>query len=549
MRKSTVIEISKINDSISPSNAQFSALLREPLQIYDGDALVLRNAFLQEKQILYENIYIEQDTQLNISFGCWEIPIGSMVELGDAKNPAGDETYPNYVNDRLSVQLGNSGAPNVNVLGTSQDPKPQIYYLCDANTEPYIQNTNNITIPKGSYDPNYLALLINKQLNNAQPLWYNNTSNSGVVQNLNGCMFSLTTKAVTGGGTIYDLNFRACQKRPGDVDYDAYAYGIGGAIYPADNWIAANGWIVGAEVVGFEFDQTSNRFIFRTLHTPCYADSTTNDTPDVDPPQEVVILMVPTQIPTLPLQLVQVPACSGVYIQSLNVVSGDPRAWIKMGFSANEPWFVPPPQDPGAGHQWTPPFNMSNWQQYCTSAYCDNSMQNREIYMKNYNLQVATAGDDLQQYYQLFLIPDDYNSLYASKPYIPYQIEASPYYLIELVTNIDTDYRIGYNGDILDAQTKMNHIIGLISHQYSVNNIITAYSDSSITYIHSGEPKAISSFTCRILKPDKTLADDLEKNNSIFLQYVPNNNPVAQPVTDEQEKMHLSNESKINAQT
>lgn len=83
------------------------------------------------------------------------------------------------------------------------------------------------------------------------------------------------------------------------------------------------------------------------------------------------------------------------------------------------------------------------------------------------------------------------------------------YYLIEIKSNYTTDFF-----------SKENNLdIGAIVSRYYENDSYTSGSSlDSIPYVHKGQPVNLNSFRVRILKPDKTLVQNLGDGNAIYLQ-------------------------------
>ena len=64
-----------------------------------------------------------------------------------------------------------------------------------------------------------------------------------------------------------------------------------------------------------------------------------------------------------------------------------------------------------------------------------------------------------------------------------------------------------------------NNIKGIVGKFYSTNNFTNGGLDSALEpYVHVGEPFVLSNLKCRILDPNKQVAENLGQNNTIFLQ-------------------------------
>lgn len=90
-----------------------------------------------------------------------------------------------------------------------------------------------------------------------------------------------------------------------------------------------------------------------------------------------------------------------------------------------------------------------------------------------------------------------------------------PFLLIEFLTN--------FNGTYLTGSDTSKFITAIVSRNYTTNNYITGYSDSSIVYQHKGETFLLSSIRTRILNPDtKDIPTDIGPNNYIIVQIIKN---------------------------
>jgi hypothetical protein len=90
-----------------------------------------------------------------------------------------------------------------------------------------------------------------------------------------------------------------------------------------------------------------------------------------------------------------------------------------------------------------------------------------------------------------------------------YQADRIGYYLLETITNFNTDY------------VNNGTITSIMSKQYNNADFITVYSESSIPYQHIGEPVMLSSIRIRILDPTTNLpVDSLGEASVVFLEII-----------------------------
>jgi len=102
----------------------------------------------------------------------------------------------------------------------------------------------------------------------------------------------------------------------------------------------------------------------------------------------------------------------------------------------------------------------------------------------------------------------DNTSILASQASITNTVNSYGYYLVSLQCGIKNNFF-----------TKKNNIdvMSIVSKYYEINSYTSGSSDSSLVYTHRGDSITLSSFRCRILRPDKQLADGLGDDNNIYI--------------------------------
>lgn len=85
------------------------------------------------------------------------------------------------------------------------------------------------------------------------------------------------------------------------------------------------------------------------------------------------------------------------------------------------------------------------------------------------------------------------------------------YYLV----SITGDFRSQFYG----KEIKQN-VMAIVSRYYESNSFTSGTSDDSVIYVHSGAPINLQKFNVKILKPDKTLAENLGPQSAIYLEIV-----------------------------
>ena len=88
---------------------------------------------------------------------------------------------------------------------------------------------------------------------------------------------------------------------------------------------------------------------------------------------------------------------------------------------------------------------------------------------------------------------------------------------------ISVDIGLGSLTD--DSTSQNNEIMGIVSKQFNVNDFITGFSDSSITYQHNGPATMLNSLKVKILDKNKNLVQNLDENSCVFIQIIKENQP------------------------
>lgn len=86
------------------------------------------------------------------------------------------------------------------------------------------------------------------------------------------------------------------------------------------------------------------------------------------------------------------------------------------------------------------------------------------------------------------------------------------YYLIEVSSDFENNY--------VNSVGNFNHMMAVVSRYYTKVNYVSSTSADSIIYTHKGSPQVLSSFKCRVLNSDKTLALNIGEDNTVILELV-----------------------------
>jgi hypothetical protein len=251
----------------------------------------------------------------------------------------------------------------------------------------------------------------------------------------------------------------------GQFDYDNFYYYMINAP-PNDEY-----FLMGAREVSLVYnDQGDNKFQFQYAHTPYYDDNK----------QESVSYTSGNYINRV----------SGVVFTDLQPAS----FWQSLGFNLDEILFKV--DDMNADHP-----NVTSWNPLTMTT--ENLITLDDMFFGTNN-EIVNSGEKVSNYTRGMSA----DQFYSFK-------QLSPYIMIEFMTN--------FNGLYLSKSDKSRSIAGIVSRNYTQNNFITGYSDSSIVYEHKGEPFILSSIRTRLLDPaTKNTCDDLGANNFIILNVLKN---------------------------
>lgn len=114
------------------------------------------------------------------------------------------------------------------------------------------------------------------------------------------------------------------------------------------------------------------------------------------------------------------------------------------------------------------------------------------------------------------------------------------YYIIEIEG--------AYKSEMIMARRKIQ-CSAVVTRQYNSYSMITGYEESSIPYIHSGQPLTFSNLRCRILEPNSdppTVASALGPNNNVFLR-IDRGEGYLQSQLSQQQQLQLEQQQKTKS--
>lgn len=371
-----------------------------------------------------------------------------------------------------------------------------------ANITPYTRSTKDlglgIRIPQGQYTQTDIAALINDGLGR-------NYVDPSVSDDVLRTVFLLNYDNSV--GDFQDTHFVCIDNDANGVPLSAFD------INPDASY--TDGLLVGTTQIELNYDQARNQFFWQYNHMPFMGSAVTA-------PQVECVEYNKTQglVAALNNKDVIIKRNAGIYFASVSSTDkdgNDVHFWQNMlGFSTgagqDEVSFVSIPRAPYTG-------TINNWA--VTNLHLPESLEVGKITTETYagisgisDVTKAPPGD-------WWHMPD------LSSPYVNNSSETIPifsghqdssnqiqqigYYAIEIS---------GVGGGVLKAgDAYLNrHIMGVVGTYFAKNSYTQGSQADGFEYIHTGPPVALESFRVRILGPDKQVASNLGRRNTVMLR-------------------------------
>ena len=164
MSSIVIIEANYANSINKNGNNSFETIINPPVQINDGDMIMLKNAFINQESLSGSNILIPDDLKLVFKFLYYWINGFQYVYSYTGNNDVKRSIIPVFETLQPTDR-------NMNVIADPYPDYPMTPVLNDFH--PYIlhddeynifENTKEIVVPSGSYTPQQLATLITLRL-------------------------------------------------------------------------------------------------------------------------------------------------------------------------------------------------------------------------------------------------------------------------------------------------------------------------------------------------------------------------------------------------
>lgn len=547
------------------NNGDYSVNLNKPVQINEGDTIQLFKSFIDTKETTSGRVVLQKDTVLEFHYGFWaqknylddidssnpnpeytpyvlckqlstvtatlesisydkddtsgDDEFGGMDVLYQYTDPADNLTkkitfhFPfrngrisdstivnkklNYIDNTLVRITPASAFKKYGMDPTSEKitkvTKPDPTQPEDI-WQPYILS-HNITIPKGDYDPSKIAEIITDKLTA-------NGNDSGLTDKIP--IISPFLKSTGDYGSAANFLGANGFQNPftasefifvnSESGHEVYSYNTNRRDDPAKPETERNYWL-GASQISLEY-LDSGRFEWTYLHTPFYDTSTGN------------ISVKYTATPAGGYYLSS--ANGGIFFQALSATQDGEHFdfWHDiLGFNMDKIIVKYDAID----------INFPGYAGQVKSVKFENLTFGQTITKADTSIDIAVNKTNTAIPFYRVISPSSIpivdvslsDGIVADTPFNENVSVNFGYFMIELNTNYSTHF--------ISQTTSSNLIKGIVSRYYSANSYTSGASDSSITYVHKGEPIYLNNFGVRILDSTGKVAGDIGSDNTIFL--------------------------------
>lgn len=489
----SIIELLRSNDtSGSTQPATWKNTIAHPIVLQEGDQLIMKNAFLETLSSNNEYIYINKDLsiQFKLAYYQWNI--------------AGNDNQSKVYGPTGVVQDNNFYVACYNVI---QDPN--VLPVANSGVMVYQYDTKPILIPAGAYTPQQLCDWFNEQASSLPSIVDNE---EGPIVN-NGGAGTSTTKGFIVPSRYYDFRLLdqapLLMRRPGyPASTNWWQYGpLQDPVQPGHFYYPG---CHGSTNVALVYDANDSGMFEFYSYTPLLDQS--------DPPNVSVGWF--NHVLDNVDYMTAVGQIGGTIVIDMSQDGID--FFTQLGFNINEIFAnesathgTMVTQDININSQFLKPDNLLYKIQggRIDTSTCLNQDSSFGNQSDGDILQIVPGmlGPQDPQYF----ISQTIESFKATEPFNSSTENDKGAYLVEINSVLRNDMR-GQTDDF-------HHVFGVVSRQWTYGQLLTAFSDSSINYTHIGDPIILNTFDIRILNQNKTVADDLGNNNSIYLQVIRNN--------------------------
>lgn len=554
------LESSYLNSNKKANNNEWETTFKQDYIINDGDVILLKNVFINDKS-LSGSILINENQVIEIEFGYYYINgFQSFQYRPQAMYPAPALPYfsTNY-NLVWYDQSGNvlpNGPLQNNYIYADSAYVPEYYYQQEpltgwpqknfkydfkcyvyhnynpVNKYSLIKNKVSCVIEKGSYSPSELASILTQKLSSVnnnmsinvfnkqfQSLPVNQNSlysGSNLLVGINSFTPNIQPSPQTGPDVIYANRFLGSYVNQYDVSGNLNLSGYEQFSIQSEPY---EDLYIGAQEFAIDYNLETQSFQFSYMHSPMYAGaSNTTGVPSVVFTRIATGEDVGSQVEFFLSDLFTQTKNSGIFITDLQ----PPLFWENLGFNLTD-LIVNTENGVDIGEILS---KTTDQQMPLSSVFAGSKFQNafNINQVVNYGLVNTGLVTNNPQGIPFNNFDGGYLNFIQSSNNLPiqatnaYQSQNAGYYYISC------DLGLGSLTD--DGKSQSNEIMGIVSKQFNVNDFITGFSDSSITYQHNGAPTMLNNLKIKILDKNKNLVKNLDENSCVFLQIIKQDQPI-----------------------
>jgi len=424
-----------------------------------------------------EGAYLEQWANFTVSYSYIDIRGNKLffnhtLRLFDFRDPVAVTIPINIVVKKGSFTLISPSVADMYNKYYTQYAPPTVIPV-SSNVDVYSPDIfkANVNIPSGNYDPIYIAKTITDQLTaNTLSL----SSNFRPVQN--NILVTSNDPRVLAGRFV---NIQGAK---------SFTYTQADAEHPS-MWIGTNQFAV-------EYD-TQQRFFISQMHMPIYSESGLK-----------IVKFIPSEE-----QFKAVSSAGGVFIHHIRCYDTD--TLLENDFFQTELGFKLGLLCP----------KIESFETVLNGVQAKIPVFSSLIAGRNYTegLISVDIGIMKNQYYDTCPNPsglessigDQTTSIYSNSIIGSARPTSTGYYQVEINSEFSNEL-------VSDNYTKKN-ITAIVSKYYTNNNYTSGGAESSIPYIHSGNPITLKSFQIRILDANGEIASDLGDDSTVLLRVIKSN--------------------------
>lgn len=502
---------------ISNGNSDFTVQFNSPYILGDGNALIMKNAYLNSNQLSGSNISIPEDITVVIEFGYYVV---NGVQTLTIKNPPNNPVvyqyslYPQFLTNMEPPeyptgpgypQLPNYYTNGVDLSLYSEPTDFQTYVLSAYRDGVYTPQIGRLEIPikKGEYTPQQIANNITEKGSsiNGRPLQVPITIDNPYPILVPGTNLLFPCVDDDDNVYVFTSDYVSGVTNMTTVPQFKYAIPINNipVIPNIDGLVPI--YYAGTNQFALDYDDISESFQFSYLHYPLTNAADDNDATVVARLSHEDFMAGTTDKVVSAMQTQS--KVGGVFITKLEPA----WFWEQLGFVLDDVVV-----DIGTAPNYV--IDIAKIKAKSTDAQLGlSTLPSIGITLNNpvvLTSALSNAVPPVPNPTLTFISDPNIIPLKARGPYS--SSNSGFYYIVADFGSVGNYYS--------DGRDVIGQMSGIVSKQFTQNDFITGFGDSAIPYIHNGEPTMLSTVRIRIYDRNMKLATNLGPNTVIFFQII-----------------------------